>query len=324
MKFNKAAAGLTAAAVAASAMAATASASIKVVDGHYPDFTSGSGMWMVMLYKNDDVEAEVDYGLDLTSIATMKVQFTTDDTDFFEGMFGGAMVMSCGPASITPADHNWVQQNWWGVADDDAEIWTQDTESSPIQSTKIGDYTYEVTMKIDDSNCFYTNATYCQSAIMEWGSDMSQLVVLGMEFFDASGNSMIKFDGNGKANIPNLAGQAAEEEAPAEETTAAAEEAPVTTADDADNANEAAPAETTAAAAEEAPAATTVEEAPAATTAAAVVTTTAQTQAPAAGDVAAATSSTKGSPDTGVADVAAVAGLAIVAAGAILVSKKRK
>lgn len=47
-------------------------------------------------------------------------------------------------------------------------------------------------------------------------------------------------------------------------------------------------------------------------------------EAPVAGDVDAAVDSTKGSPDTGVADVAAVAGLAIVAAGAVLVSKKRK
>ncbi len=45
---------------------------------------------------------------------------------------------------------------------------------------------------------------------------------------------------------------------------------------------------------------------------------------PAAGNVDAATDSTKGSPDTGVADVAVVAGLAIVAAGAVIVSKKRK
>ena len=47
-------------------------------------------------------------------------------------------------------------------------------------------------------------------------------------------------------------------------------------------------------------------------------------EAPAAGDVDAATDSSKGSPDTGVEDVAVVAGLAIVAAGAVLVSKKRK
>ncbi len=46
--------------------------------------------------------------------------------------------------------------------------------------------------------------------------------------------------------------------------------------------------------------------------------------APATGDVEASTDSSKGSPDTGVEDVAVVAGLAIVAAGAVLVSKKRK
>ena len=42
------------------------------------------------------------------------------------------------------------------------------------------------------------------------------------------------------------------------------------------------------------------------------------------GNVAAATDSSKGSPNTGVADVAAVAGLAVVAAGAVVVAKKRK
>ena len=49
------------------------------------------------------------------------------------------------------------------------------------------------------------------------------------------------------------------------------------------------------------------------------------TDAPATtGDVDGATDSSKGSPDTGVADVAAVAGLAVVAAGAVVIAKKRK
>lgn len=48
------------------------------------------------------------------------------------------------------------------------------------------------------------------------------------------------------------------------------------------------------------------------------------TSAPAAGNVDAATDSSKGSPDTGIADVAAVAGLAVLAAGALVVAKKRK
>ena len=46
--------------------------------------------------------------------------------------------------------------------------------------------------------------------------------------------------------------------------------------------------------------------------------------APAAGDVDAATDSSKGSPDTGIADVAAVAGLAVLAIGGVVFTKKRK
>lgn len=46
--------------------------------------------------------------------------------------------------------------------------------------------------------------------------------------------------------------------------------------------------------------------------------------APAAGDVDAATDSSKGSPDTGVEDVAAVAGIAVLALGAFVVTKNRK
>ena len=38
----------------------------------------------------------------------------------------------------------------------------------------------------------------------------------------------------------------------------------------------------------------------------------------------AATDSSKGSPDTGVADVAAVAGIAVLAAGAFIIAKNRK
>ncbi|MBQ3843176.1 MAG: hypothetical protein II820_10875 [Ruminiclostridium sp.] len=46
--------------------------------------------------------------------------------------------------------------------------------------------------------------------------------------------------------------------------------------------------------------------------------------APAAGDVTAATDSTKGSPDTGIADIAVVSGIAALAAGALILTKKRK
>ncbi len=114
----------------------------------------------------------------------------------------------------------------------------------------------------------------------------------------------------------------AEEEAPAaeDETAAPVED---TTADET-------PVEEAPAAEDETADEAPVEEAPAAEdeTAAPVEDTTSDEapveEAPAAGDVDAATDSSKGSPDTGIADVAAVAGLAIVAGGAVLVSKKRK
>jgi len=48
------------------------------------------------------------------------------------------------------------------------------------------------------------------------------------------------------------------------------------------------------------------------------------TAAPAAGDVDAATDSSKGSPDTGIADVAVIAGLAVAAGAGIALTRKRK
>lgn len=76
--------------------------------------------------------------------------------------------------------------------------------------------------------------------------------------------------------------------------------------------------------ADEAPAAT-VDEAPAQTTAAAVEAPAETTAAaPVAGNTAAATDSSKGSPETGVEDVAAIAGLALVAGAAIALTRKRK
>jgi len=48
------------------------------------------------------------------------------------------------------------------------------------------------------------------------------------------------------------------------------------------------------------------------------------TEAPAAGDVAGATDSSKGSPDTGIEDVAVIGGLAVLAGAAIAFTRKRK
>ncbi len=305
MKLKKIAASAVASAVAVSAMGIAASAAIAIPENKASNLEAGSGMWEIFLLRNEEGDRFVDLGIDLEAIKNITIQFTTDDPEWFEGSFGGSVFVSCGPASATPADHNWAQKNWWGVVDEDLEINTQNPEEA-LLTEKIGDHTYQISVDLDDSNCFYggDEVTYAGAGIQEWGSDMSQMVVLGATFSDANGNVLIAFDGNGNITEGGSAAPAETEAAPAETEAAPAE-------------TEAAPAgsEATPAGSEATPAGS--EAAPAGSEAAA-------TQAPAAGNVAAATDSSKGSPDTGIADVAAIAGVAIVAAGAVLVAKKRK
>ena len=256
MKLRKLLTALTAGAVAASAMAASASATLTVVDNAPSHISSASSMWMAKIYVPSE---NIDFGVDPTAIKTVKFQIAAAEPDFFEGMFGGGVIMSCGPASLCPEDHNWASSGFWGCVDEELGLETQDATANILAET-LGDYTYQLTLNVDDSNCFYSIDSpdaYYQIALQEWGQDMSDIAVKGLQCYDASGNLVIAFDGEGNA------------------TTGTASAAP-------------------------------------------------SDEAPAAGDVDGATDSTKGSPDTGVADVAVVAGLALVAGGAFIVAKKRK
>jgi len=145
---------------------------------------------------------------------------------------------------------------------------------------------------LSDAPIFAADDTYCQLWLQTWGGTVT---VNDVALLDAEGNAI-------SVTLPEVeeapVEEETEEEAPAEEETE--EEAPAE-----EETEEEAPVE------EE-----TEEEAP--------VEEETEEEAPAAGDVAGETDSSKGSPDTGVEDVAVVAGLAIVAAGAVLVSKKRK
>lgn len=196
MKLRKAFAGTAAAAVAVSALAVSAGASLLVVDNAPSHLSSGSGMWMAKIYCPSE---NIDFGIDYASIKTVKFQITTDDTDFFEGMFGGAVVMSCGPASLCPEDHNWIQKSFWGCIDEENGFETQDAAADLLAET-LGDYTYQLTLNVDASNCLYavdSPDAYAQIALMEWGQDMSQIVVKGMQCYDEAGNVVIAFDGEG-------------------------------------------------------------------------------------------------------------------------------
>ncbi|MGN0656033.1 MAG: LPXTG cell wall anchor domain-containing protein [Ruminiclostridium sp.] len=267
----KALISMGAAAVMAAASVVSANATLAVSENPADGLSSGTGMWLRKIFVPSE---NVDCGIDCTKIGSITFTITAADKDYFEGMFGGGVVVSCGPVSICPSDHNWISKSFWGCNDEELEITTVG-ENTDIIANKVGDYTYELVCPVDESNCVYPEVMdnadgYVQIALQEWGQDMSDIVVLSLELKDASGATIAKFDGDG--NMIG-GGAAAEEEAPVEEE---------------------------------------------------VVVAPAEEEKPAAGNVDAATDSSKGSPDTGVADVAVVAGLAIVAAGAVLVSKKRK
>lgn len=222
MKIAKILSAAVAAVAASAAVAISASATLTTVDASVasPALTSGTGMWMVKVY----VPSEgLDAGIDCTQIGSVTVKFQAVEPDWFEGQTGGAIVVSSGPS--VSADHNWPGKNYWGVSDGDL-VTVDDT--NPISTVALGDYTYELTCPVDDTNSVLADAyasddAYVQIAFQEWGSDMSDIKVLGMTIKDQSGNVMIEYDENGNATTVS----ADEAAAPAEDTAATADaEAP--------------------------------------------------------------------------------------------------
>ncbi len=291
MKFRKVLAGIAAAAVCASAVAATAGAELIEVEDVKDEnglllFDSSPSSWMPVAYSNGERDtnqkAVIDYGVDWSKAQRVEVVFVVDDQnpeysrDDWDGAFGGGIVLSSQADGNTT--HNWNAKQFWGVIDEDLELETID-ENKDLRLAKEGDYTYRLTMPIDEDNFVVDNAQLVQICIQDWsGVTFWAMKVKSMEVKDENGNVMISWDENGKCNLAPVGAAAA---APTEEVTSApAEEATVTAA--------------------------------------------AASDVAAAGDTAAATTSSKGSPDTGVADVAAVAGLAVLAGGALVVAKKRK
>lgn len=268
MKIAKILSAAAACAVAATALAVSASAELTLADSPAANLSSGTGMWMLKVF----VPSEgIDVGVDIAQIGGVRFTIKAAEPEWFEGATGGGVVFSCGPTSVTPADHNWASTNWWGVVDEALEMDTHD-DGAPAQTVKVGDYTYSITVMNDDSNCFYADEIkastdgYAQIALQEWGSDMSAITVTGMELLDASGNVLAAFDGNGNATS----------------AAAPAPAAPATPAEPADGNDTPAPAPSTSG------------------------------------------SDNKGSPDTGVEGVAAALGAAALAAGAVVLTKKRK
>ena len=276
MKLNKIVSGIAAAAVTASALAVSSGAALVVSNATNTGFSSTAGMWMQQIYIPGQ---DIDFGIDPREMGKIVFTITPENPEDFEGGTGGGVVISSGPQNGAPADHNWASSNFWGVYDEEKEIFGRDPENdtNPIHTEIAGDYIYTLTVNVDDTNCVQQESydavdCYVQIALQEWGNEIfTDIKVLSLDIYDKSGALMGSFDGDGNftagtASAPVSAPAAETAAAPAEETTAA----------------------------------------------------------PAAGDVAAATDSTKGSPNTGIEDVAVVAGLAVLAGAGIALTRKRK
>ena len=259
-------------------------------------------MWLAIPYNNgernasvlaDKNKAVIDYGIDWTQAGSIEVvMHVTPDTyeDFDEeNNFGGAIVL--GSNADGDSSHNWNAKEWYGVNDEDLEF-TAET-AKDLQANKVGDHQYKVVCPVDSMNSVVANAQMVQVAIQHYNpnSVWYSIAVDSVKVLDKSGSLLIGWDGaTGAVELGASAAPAVVTEAPVVEV--AVEETVV---------EEAAPVET------------------------AQVDAAAETAAaPVAGDVTAVATTTKGSPNTGIEDVAVVAGIGLAAAGAFLIAKKRK
>lgn len=280
MKIAKILSAAAAAVVAVSAVAVSANADFRAIsDGSQYLLADGTGNYGICLFSDgtnkDGVPAMSIDGLDLSAITHVAFTFDViddaDNRDWWDGMGGGAIVVSA-HSDLTTNDadlynkYNWASAgNFWGVIDEDLGLETQDPAQG-INAVKVGDYTYKIEADVINpvANGDIGNLSLYRVFMQAWSFTMSDIEVVKTELSDSNGNLLATFDAKGNVT---LAGGAA---APADDTAAD------DTASDATDAG------------------------------------------------ASTTTPSKGSPDTGVEGVAAVAGVAIVAAGAVVLSKKRK
>lgn len=275
---------VAAAAVVASAVAVSASADFRPITGGAEYLLAdGSGNYGICLFSdgtNKDGVPAMSVDIDLSQVThvafTFQVIDDADNRDWWDGMGGGAIVISAHSDKTNEDADLYNKYNWasagqfWGVVDEDLGLETIDTAQA-IQSVKVGDYQYKIEADVINpvANGDIGNLSLYRVFMQAWSFTMSDIEVIETELSDSNGNVLATFDAMG--NVTYGASAAA----PADDATAApADDAAAAPADDA-------------------------------------------TAAPAA-------TPSKGSPETGVEGVAAVAGLAIVAAGAVVLSKKRK
>lgn len=234
MRLRKLAACAAAIMCAAAITAVPVSAAVATVasDGYV---LSDTGMFLVMLYSDGKYDASTkkvtNYGIDLTKIATVDVTINVDikidrpsmgspsNVGSFKNDAGGAIVMS----SKSPDDassHNWNVFEWWGVNDEDIGYQAASYKrTATFNKVEDGVYKATVTLSEDDKTAVIAGYNFVQFGVSQYGGT-DNITVQSIEMKDASGNVLISFDSNGKANLEQkpIEDKAAAEETKTEET----------------------------------------------------------------------------------------------------------
>lgn len=245
MKIAKILSAAAAAVVAVSAVAVSASADFRAItDGTQYLLADGTGNYGICLFSDgtnkDNVPAMSIDGLDLSAITHVAFTFDViddaDNRDWWDGMGGGAIVVSAhSDLTTTDADlynkYNWATAgNFWGVIDEDLGLETLDAAQG-IQAVKVGDYTYKIEADVINpvANGDIGNLSLYRIFMQVWSFTMSDIEVIKTELSDANGNVLASFDAKG--NLTLGASSAAADDTAADDATAADD-----TASDATNA----------------------------------------------------------------------------------------
>lgn len=225
---------VAAAAVVASAVAVSASADFRPITGGAENLLAdGSGNYGICLFSdgtNKDGVPAMSVDIDLSQVThvafTFQVIDDADNRDWWDGMGGGAIVVSAhSDKTSEDADlynkYNWATAgNFWGVIDEDLGLETLDTAQA-IQAVKVGDYQYKIEADVINpvANGDIGNLSLYRIFMQAWSFTMSDIEVIETELSDSNGNVIATFDAMG--NVTYGASSAPADTTPADDATVA-------------------------------------------------------------------------------------------------------
>ncbi len=247
MKIAKILSIAAAAAVAVSAVAVTASADFRPITGGAEYLLAdGSGNYGICLFSNgenkDGVPAmSVDIDLSqVTHVAfTFQVIDDADNRDWWDGMGGGAIVVSAHSDKTSEDADLYNKYNWatagqfWGVVDEDLGLETIDTTQT-IQAVKVGDYQYKIEADVINpvANGDIGELSLYRIFMQAWSFTMSDIEVIETELSDSNGNVLATFDAMGNVTYGGTQSAPVVDETPDADATDATDAGAATTTPD--------------------------------------------------------------------------------------------